>query len=96
MFRIVAVMLSIAIALGINHRCGQPSIGPVLAGVDLVDFRNRNSGSSSLNLAQKGLSLNRAFYGGNYEFWFLTDENRAEFSKNPTKYVPQFGGYSCQ
>lgn len=45
-----------------------------------------------LGIAQKGLKENKATYDG-LAYYFTTNEQKKTFEANPTKYLPQYGGY---
>lgn len=45
-----------------------------------------------LGLAQKGLKEFKSEYDG-LNYYFTSKEQKATFEKNPTKYLPQYGGY---
>jgi len=45
-----------------------------------------------LGIAQKGLKENKATYDG-LAYYFTTNEQKKAFEANPTKYLPQYGGY---
>ncbi len=45
-----------------------------------------------LGIAQKGLKEYKATYEG-LAYYFTSKDQRNKFEENPTKYLPQFGGY---
>lgn len=45
-----------------------------------------------LNLAQRGLIAFKSEYNG-LKYYFTSTEQKTTFDANPTKYVPQFGGW---
>ncbi|HEV8421396.1 MAG TPA: YHS domain-containing (seleno)protein [Actinomycetota bacterium] len=59
--------------------------GVALAGYDPVAFFTDSA-------AVRGDSTHRATWGG-ATYWFASDAHRVLFLAEPTKYVPQFGGY---
>lgn len=46
----------------------------------------------NLNLAQRGSKAFKSEYDG-LNYYFTDAEQKAVFDKNPTKYLPQFGGW---
>lgn len=58
--------------------------GFVANGYDVVSYFN--------NKPTKGLKKHQTIYDG-VKFKFSSEENLATFKKNPTKYIPQYGGY---
>ena len=58
--------------------------GAVAKGYDVVSYFN--------NKAEKGNKKIAAEYDG-VKFFFSSKENLATFEKNPSKYVPQYGGF---
>ncbi len=66
---------------------------PVLGGVDLVaTYNSFNSSSRYQQVATGGTSDHTATYAG-YLFHFSNSANKAIFEENPTKYLPQWGGF---
>ena len=47
---------------------------------------------ADLNLAQKGLKDFKSEYEG-VNYYFTSSEQKSKFDKNPSKYLPQYGGY---
>ena len=45
-----------------------------------------------LGIAQKGVKEHKASYDG-LNYYFTTNEQKKTFEENPTKYLPQYGGY---
>lgn len=45
-----------------------------------------------LNLAQRGLKAFKSTHDG-VAYYFTSAEQKATFDKEPTKYIPQYGGY---
>ncbi|MFM9887864.1 MAG: YHS domain-containing (seleno)protein [Burkholderiales bacterium] len=45
-----------------------------------------------LNLAQRGVKGLKSTHDGE-TYYFVTPEQKAAFDKNPTKYLPQYGGF---
>lgn len=45
-----------------------------------------------LGIAQKGLKEHKATYEG-LAYYFTTKEQKKKFEENPSKYLPQYGGY---
>lgn len=58
--------------------------GVVVKGYDVVAYFN--------NKAVEGNSKIATTYD-NVKFYFSTERNLAKFKKNPTKYIPQYGGF---
>ena len=84
----ILACLSAATAQQPGHTCGDPSVGPVLGGVDLVGTFN--------NPTAKPVLGSSAFVDsslGGYKFYFASQENLDAFKVNATKYVPRYGGY---
>jgi YHS domain-containing protein len=66
---------------------------PVLGGIDVVG--TYNSYDSSVTYQAEGTAGSSDYtetYGG-YTFYFANAKNQATFAKNPTKYLPQWGGF---
>uniref|UniRef100_A0A6V1VM37 Uncharacterized protein n=1 Tax=Heterosigma akashiwo TaxID=2829 RepID=A0A6V1VM37_HETAK len=64
---------------------------PVLGGVDLVQFRK--TGGEEVRYGVQEYDSVLSTVGGNYRFWFTTEENRNMFNSNPWFYAPAFGGF---
>ena len=45
-----------------------------------------------LGIAQKGVKEHKASYDG-LNYYFTTKDQKRTFEENPTKYLPQYGGY---
>ena len=45
-----------------------------------------------LGIAQKGVKEYKASYDG-LNYYFATNDQKKTFEENPTKYLPQYGGY---
>ena len=45
-----------------------------------------------LGIAQKGVKEYKASYDG-LNYYFTTNDQKKTFEENPTKYLPQYGGY---
>jgi YHS domain-containing protein len=74
--------------------CTDPDAGPVMQGVDLVEYFNRAAqGDTYLEYSGDVCdgSIETNFAG--YTFYFKSEANKALFDANPITYVPQFGGF---
>ena len=54
-------------------------------GYDIVGYFTQNE-------AERGSKKFESEYKG-VKYWFVNEAHKAEFSKNPKKYLPQYGGY---
>merc|ERR1712098_461862 len=75
--------------------CGKPDAGPVMQGVDFVDIYECNveQGKPQKECIPQFAGGQIAANLNGYAFWFLTEENKARFEKDPAKFAPQIGGY---
>eukprot|EP01084_Bolivina_argentea_P145423 254895_1 len=74
-----------------NVTCSDPSVGPVLNGIDVVSvFLNQKLFGQPI--PEKGVSLYNAKIG-DFEFYFKNQTNLDLFLSNTSYYLPQFGGY---
>lgn len=66
---------------------------PVLGGIDVVGtYQSYNSSSTYQTVGVTGLAQYSETYGG-YTFYFANAANKVTFASNPTKYLPQWGGF---
>ena len=70
--------------------CGDPALGPVLKGVDMVDLYENSAPTYSPKI---GLPQHNDTRLGGYEFRFVSADNLAKFRANATKYAPALGGF---
>ena len=66
-----------------NHNTDDSKIA--LLGYSPVSYLN-------LGIAQKGVKEHKASYDG-LNYYFTTNDQKRTFEENPTKYIPQYGGY---
>jgi len=67
---------------------------PVLGGIDFVSFFESGISSDKNESGLPGLQEFNATYGKyKYTFLFASKENLDLFNSNPSKYVPQYGGF---
>lgn len=74
--------------------CTSPDVGPVMQGVDLVEYFNRAAKGDTYEEYSGDIcdgSIASIFAG--YSFYFLSEANKAAFDKNPVNYLPQYGGF---
>lgn len=75
-----------------DRNCGDPKIGPVLQGVDFVDYVTKYQETGVLTTPTIG-SKEYVAKLDDYSFWFKSSENAKKFEANPSAYYPQYGGY---
>ena len=78
-----------------NANCSDMAT-PVLGGLDFVqyftDFINSDGSYDEDKLGLAGSSEFKSVYNS-YTFYFLSVENKQIFEANPSRYVPQYGGF---
>lgn len=86
MKKIVTVVVSMVFAYSVNAQTIDYNLqkGYIAEGYDVVSYFK--------NSAKEGSKKNEATYDG-VKYKFSSQENLATFNANPTKYVPQYGGY---
>ena len=70
-------------------QCGDPGVGPVLGGIDLVEASTLAGQNVSVPHGSEMHGVN-AF---GYRFLFVSEANAVAFQSNPAAHVPRFGGY---
>ncbi len=81
-----------SIAVATDLECGDPAIGPVLGGVDFVEFRLHFQKTGSLSRPMKGSDQFVAKLDS-YQFWFQSKENAEMFIRDPAAFYPKYGAY---
>jgi YHS domain-containing protein len=87
--RLPTQLLALGLAAA-THECGDPSLGPVLGGVDFV--ATMMSGDPKAAPTMGSSAFNDSALGG-YTFFFDNEANLDAFRANRTKYAPKYGGY---
>jgi YHS domain-containing protein len=68
----------------------------VLGGVDVVQyfttFKNSDGTYDTSQIGQAGSSEFASTYGG-FQYYFITEANKAIFDASPESYIPQYGGF---
>ncbi len=75
-----------------SHKCGDPTIGAVLGGIDFVELVESFKESGEFHAPKRG-SNSYVSYVGSYQFWFISNANKQKFAENSDIYIPQYGGY---
>ena len=69
-----------------------PSVGPVLGGVDVVSYFSLPAQTPQTNdKPLMGTQFSSKY--GTYTFLFYSKTNKAKFDASPEKYIPMYGGY---
>lgn len=75
--------------------CADTSI-PVLGGVDIIqywtDFKLSDGSYNESNIGQLGIPSYQVTHN-NFQFNFISEQNKALFQSDPSAYIPQFGGF---
>lgn len=69
---------------------------PVMGGLDMVQFystfKNEDGTYDETQVGQRG-SVEYSSVHQEYTYYFLNAENKATFVENPSRYIPQYGGF---
>ena len=88
---VVVCILQVVISNGCGHVCSDPTLGPVLGGVDFVQLKYLVQNKVPLpELPVMGSSQFVATLGS-YKFWFQSEDNKNKFNSNPKEFYPQLG-----
>lgn len=79
------LFLSLSIMASSLAFASDENANTAISGYDPVAYFKQNE-------AVRGSGMHTAEHAGQ-TYLFASEENKAEFSKNPAKYAPQFGGY---
>ena len=80
-----SIITAFALFVGTATAADHSTISLAIGGYDLVSYHQSNG-------PKVGNGHQLANYEGN-TYAFVNAENKAKFEANPTKYVPEFGGY---
>lgn len=88
----ILVIFTFLLCQAVATHCGDPNIGPVLMGVDFVQYVTNFLKTGNATLPVRGLK-EYVVKLDKYQFLFQSSANADIFRSNPEAYYPQYGGY---